>query len=597
MDKRKYSLEINWNTEELVRFLKENKIKMLNYLKGRMDSDNKVICGDGIDAMASLIVSGDRWELFMIDPPYNENKSAGKYKDQWRGSGKDFLWAGENHGAYMDYLYPRIILGREGMTEDGLIMLFIGVQEAAYVRILLDKVFGEGNYIGEIPWESNWSPTKNKLIDRKHEYVFIYAKNKKVFEEKTGGLFKIVNDPNSPKTKLSNYSKSLDMEFKKAEEKYLKFYNRVKENGEFTGDAEQYKYIDPVTFEIFCSAGSNAPDGENRPRIPLLHPKTKKPCPVPDRGWRFSVEYLNSVNNHAEFFEMHDGKFVKVISNPNSDRVAGILFGKDETTVPRSMYIHHETSNKVVLKTTGHVYSSSNKKEGVDPKAGFETVKPYEFIVDLITHYQNKSARVLDSFGGSGTLAVAVKKANEQDQGTRQWTMIELNEDTVKKVMIPKLEYFKIEDFKQMNVSAINLGKEDVDKFFRQFLLNYIQSEREYSPIEKESSLGYTVIGVEKDTLILSTVQKTEDEKSPRPSAFAKEIAPYLTGQIKKIYVYLVGSDQYRSAWDALVKDTVVNKANILAKDIKIAPIQHELKAKWEGLIDTLSQYDDTKKG
>lgn len=593
--KRKYSLEINWNKAELIKFLNENKIKMLNYKKGRMDSQNKVIQGDGIDAISSLLISGDKFEIVMIDPPYNENKSKGKYKDQWRGSGKDFNWAGENHGSYLDFLYPRIILGKESLTEDGIMMLFIGDGEQHYVRILMDKVFGEGNYIGTVLWDSNWSPTKNKSIDRKHEFVFIYAKNSIVFKDKLGGLYKINTSEKEPKDKLSKFAKSLsDLDFNEAQEKYLHFLKEMKSNGELTGDADQYKYIHPITFDIFCSAGSNDP--RNGSRLKLKHPKSGKDCSMPETGWRFSEEYLKKINGLEETYTLHDGKIIKILVNSNSERVGGIIFGKDESTVPRSLYLHNESSNKVVLKTTGHIYSSSNKKEGINSKTGFETVKPADFLVELLLNYPNKNARILDNFAGSGTTAVSVEMANKIDDGKRSWTMVELNETTVKDVLLPKLAYFKVKDFKEMNIKACNLKTKDVDSYFRKFMNNYIQSEREYIEINKESQLGYSIIGVEGDTLILSTLQKEDSDKAPRPSLFAKELMPHIGKDIKKVFVYLVGSEHFKSSWEVLIKDTVVNKTNIASKDIKIFSLPNEIKSKWEGLVDNLSQYEDKKK-
>lgn len=83
------------------------------------------------------------------------------------------------------------------------------------------------------------------------------------------------------------------------------------------------------------------------------------------------------------------------------------------------------------MPTTGYTFKG-DKKQGIDPTTGFETVKPKEFLSELLLNYPKKDARVIDYFAGSGSTAVATHEANLKDNGSRSWTLIEINDETIK---------------------------------------------------------------------------------------------------------------------------------------------------------------------
>jgi len=109
--------------------------------------------------------------------------------------------------------------------------------------------------------------------------------------------------------------------------------------------------------------------------------------------------------------------------------------------------VYRNDLNKVILKTNNYNFNTKNKKEGIPKGSNFETVKPYEFLTDLILNFPNKNIKILDFFAGSGTTAVSTNLANEKDQGNRKWTIIEKSKKTVNNVLLPKFKYFKIKKY------------------------------------------------------------------------------------------------------------------------------------------------------
>ena len=594
---RNYILDINFDTSELTKFNSEDKIKILKYIQGNVNSHNRVIRGDALDAISSLVTSENKFEIIIIDPPHSDAKAKGKYKDQWQGSGKDFVWAGESHDSYMNFLYPRLILGKQTLTEDGVILLFASDRELPFLRLLMNKVFGEGNYVGTVVWDSNSNQQKSKPIDRNHEYVLIYSKNIQEFSQL--GFYRINKDSfGSQLLEKAQSLKENGKEFSENETEYLEFYKvMAKKAKKAIVSLGNYKYITADYF-VISPGDAGAPDGKNRPQTKLLHPLTKKECPIPreGKGWAYSQEYLDRIASSENLTVLRDGRVLVNEVHDKVDEIRGILFGKDETTVPNSARAFSGKSDKRVLPTTGWSFKS-DKKEGINPKLGFDTVKPVDFITELILNYPNKKARVLDYFAGSGTTAVAVKKANKEDNGKRVWTLIELNENTVSDVLIPKLKYFKVKDYKELCSLEIDANMESADLYFKENMTNHIQSQMTYKPLNEESALGYSIVGVDKATLILVSIQKEDTDKSPRPSVFSTEIQSHIEKHnCNKVSVNMVGTPDYIAAWDVLIKDTMSNNTDIDSKNIKVISISSEIKTRTENLTDSLSQYETEKR-
>ena len=84
------------------------------------------------------------------------------------------IWANDN---YLQFMYERLILLRELLSDRGSIYLHCDWHKSHHLRFLLDEVFGEANFVNEIVWKYNWASTVKKKFSQKHDTIFWYAKN------------------------------------------------------------------------------------------------------------------------------------------------------------------------------------------------------------------------------------------------------------------------------------------------------------------------------------------------------------------------------------------------------------------------------------
>src|SRR6266496_3188027 len=132
---------------------------------------NLIIEGDNLIALKSLLPThARRIKCIYIDPPYNTGEEGWVYNDnltqpqfkEWIGQvvGKEAEDA-TRHDKWCCMMYPRLQLLRELMTEDGIVFASIGEDEVHRLRMLMDEIFGEENFIGLIVWKSrNFSDTR-----------------------------------------------------------------------------------------------------------------------------------------------------------------------------------------------------------------------------------------------------------------------------------------------------------------------------------------------------------------------------------------------------------------------------------------------------
>lgn len=152
-------------------------------------TQNRFLEGDNLDALKLL--QGDyigRVKLIYIDPPYNTGKDF-VYHDDFTESTESYLRrtglsptaaapGGRFHAAWLSMIYPRLLLARTLLRHDGLIMVSIDDHEVAHLRLLLDEIFGEENFVAQLVWHSSTAGgIRSKHVNRNHEYVLVYARN------------------------------------------------------------------------------------------------------------------------------------------------------------------------------------------------------------------------------------------------------------------------------------------------------------------------------------------------------------------------------------------------------------------------------------
>lgn len=458
-------------------------ISILKWDGGKKGSRNMCIFGENLASLAALktgfgvIDKQVSVDIIYIDPPYNVGGNQG-YKNTWKGkSEKERDWAGD-HGAFLDFMEPRLKIGYSLLSDDGIIFISICDREFSYLKILMNQIFGEANEIATFIWNKRQGASSAHVVDT-HEYVICYAKNKAkapILSQQKPSAQMIIEQANKV---MKNNS------FEEAQQKFKKWVSEQKKAELLKGGESQYFMLHPVSKRVFRIDNSCAHDDPNgrRCRTQLKHPVTKKLCPVPKNGWKWKEETLLKM--------VEEGR---------------IFFGKDETTIPCVIKYLDELMTE--QPQTVIDMPSSGKfdlPEGID----FTTPKPIALIKKLISLYPKNDAVILDYFAGSGTTAVATDHQNREDGGKRSWILIEEMGSTFNKVLLPRIKLLdEKKDFSIFNLQTSEINDSQLLKIFQKYSFEFFSA---YHNLDENDSIiveGMHIVGVEKknSTVVAMTV-------------------------------------------------------------------------------------------
>ena len=165
-----------------------------NVLPENIHSENIYIVGDNIDALKHLIGSyAGKIKCIYIDPPYNTGSDGFVYPDKFSFSVEELVniinideeeahriinLAGKSsHSAWLTFIYPRLVLARTLLSDDGVIFISIDDNEQMNLKLILDEIFGESNFLGEITVVNNPRGRDYGGIANMHEYLLVYQKS------------------------------------------------------------------------------------------------------------------------------------------------------------------------------------------------------------------------------------------------------------------------------------------------------------------------------------------------------------------------------------------------------------------------------------
>ena len=443
-------------------------------VKDQKPSKNILINGENLSALTVLKEgTSNLVDVILIDPPYNAGNGVAHYKNKWSGK-SNREWA-SNHGEFLDFMEPRLRIGKTLLRDSGVVFVNICDGEYPRLKILMDEIFDEHNCIGTFIWNKNQGQQGMHMIVV-HEYILAYANvsykaprlrknkpsaklmNERAKELKTLGFSykeaqyifkKWASILSSRKDSLSLAEIELivgkweDLYFKKQEVKISSqasklFKNWLKaDTGKILISSSEsgYNLLHPETFRLFCKIPSHAHQGQDSmSQRKIKHPITKKFCKIPTRGWKWCEAKLKIMIDDEHYIK--GGSFV----------IAGqFVFGLDETTVPRKLQYLDETMCQSLPSV---INISHGGQRHLPPGVKFSTPKPVDLNKELLNSIKRKDIVVLDFFAGSGSTAQAVHELNQEDGGTRTWVMIEEMESTFNDVLVKRCEHFdKSKDF------------------------------------------------------------------------------------------------------------------------------------------------------
>lgn len=130
--------------------------------------ENMLIQGDNLDALKALLpFYQGRIKCIFIDPPYNTKSAFEHYDDNLE------------HSQWLSLMYPRLVLLRELLSEDGSIWVTIDDNEGHYLKVLMDEVFGRGNFVANAVWQKKYTiANDSKWLADNHDHVLLYANSK-----------------------------------------------------------------------------------------------------------------------------------------------------------------------------------------------------------------------------------------------------------------------------------------------------------------------------------------------------------------------------------------------------------------------------------
>jgi len=400
--------------------------------KVRLD-DNIIIHGDNLKALKALLPTyTGKVKCIYIDPPYNTGNEKWVYNDnvnspmiqEWLGKVVDREDL-TRHDKWLCMMMPRLRLLREFLAPTGVILVSIDDFEVNHLRSLMDEVFGEANFIAQLVWEKG-RKNDSKYFSIGHEYILVYALSKAslqkaeiVWREDKPGAHEIQEE-------FLRLRELHGKDIQKMQAALREYYQRLPK-GHPAKKHARYGNVDDRG--VWRDDNMSWPGGGG-PKYDVIHPKTKRPCAVPDGGWRYSTP--------EKMQEMIKAGVVVFREDHSEPPIRKTYLVKSDN--PQEDGLSEDEPDDIGIQVAGTYFyrsalQASNLLVHIFGKKLFENPKDHEVISRLVNYATcgDPKAIILDSFAGSGTTAHAVLALNRADRGSRRFILIEC-EDYADKV-------------------------------------------------------------------------------------------------------------------------------------------------------------------
>jgi len=339
----------------------------------RLDG-NLVIHGDNLHALKSLLpMYAGKIDCIFIDPPYNTGNEGWCYNDnvnspmmqQWLSENPVGIEDGLRHDKWCAMMWPRLRLLHELLGEAGSIWITLDDNEVHHMRMMLDAIFGEQNFVACIVWQKRTSPDARKNLGAAHDYLLLYAKKKELLYLNKLPLGEMrIDDYKNPDNDDRGEWASVDLTAQEGHATKNQYYTITSPNG----------------------TKFRPPEG----RCWGVMEKTFLELEAENRIWY-------GVNGDAR-------PRLKKFLSESEDSSAWTWWPNNEVG-------HNQEAKKEI-----------NQIVGVE---AIETPKPFRLLHRILEIATNKNSTILDSFAGSGTTAHAVLEANRKDGGDRKFILVE----------------------------------------------------------------------------------------------------------------------------------------------------------------------------
>jgi adenine-specific DNA-methyltransferase len=337
-----------------------------NRISDRDIFDNRLIFGDNLLALKALEQEfSGKIKCVFIDPPYNTGSAFSHYDD------------GLEHSIWLGLMRDRLEIIRRLMADDGSLWITIDDNEAHYLKVLCDEIFGRSNFVATFAWEKDKGRRNDTDISSAHDHILLYAKNRDIWRKIRNPL---------PRT-----------------------------------DAQKARYRNPDNDPRgpwLQGDNGTAKSGSEGARFPITLPSGRVVVPPSGNYWRFSITNFEQARADGRVYFGANGDGLPIIKRYITEVQDGV--------VPRTWWTAEEAGSNQSAKRD-HLRKLLPE---IEP---FATPKPEELLKLILQISTNPKDLVLDSFGGSGTTGAVAHKLG------RRWIMVEL-QDTCHTHIIPRLK-------------------------------------------------------------------------------------------------------------------------------------------------------------
>lgn len=533
--------------------------KKHNETEENRNSENLYIVGDNIDALKHLLGSyAGKIKCIYIDPPYNTGSDGFVYPDNFNFD-KDELsrtigiteeeaerilnLAGKStHSAWLSFMYPRLVLARDLLADDGVIFISIDDNEQANLKMICDEIFGEENFLTNFTRITKKGGKSTEAIAKNNDSVLVYSKYR-----------------NSSNLRGIPH---IDKQYK-YKDKHFNVRGYYKLNQTLDYDSLQYsKSLDyPIEYDdyVFYPGGS----------YELYNERQKGNYERADWAWRWSKD-LFEFGLKNDFIVFTDG------NNNKRRRIYTKTYENVRIELVNNSYKIIEidrTKPMSTLELTKNEYSNDNATTELEKLGNdiyFDYPKPTTLIKILLNRINHKDFYILDFFSGSATTADAVMQLNAEDGGNRKYIMVQLPEEIEK------------------NKAAYKAGYRTIDEIGRERIRRAGEKIKEETKADIDYGFKIFYLDRAEDT----TLDKLE-EFSPELKLFADDMVSVFAND------HAIGKDNILATWlmedgyglSVETEEYILNdyKASLIGKSLYI--IEPELKS--EDVMELIRRLED----
>ena len=368
---------------------------------------NVFIQGDSLEVLKLLQKAyNDRVKLIYIDPPYNTGKNdfiydddfvdglrgylefTGQVDEQGRRTRASAETTGRFHSRWINFMYSRLVLARNLLRQDGIILVSIDDHEVASLRFLLEEIFGEKNFLATLVWDRGHSQQQGQFKEY-HEYVLAFARDRSLLEG-----FK---DPSGGEVLAGAIKKP----------------SRANPISEFTFPAG-IRVDAPNGTEFSGTWGGAETTTLVRGRFTALRGVTTEPVTL-------AAAWTQKGQMQAFFYENGD------VTDTRGQKVLEFYF----SNTGKLKYRKERTAlTPATVQRWGTQGAATGALSEILGPGIFDLPKPVGMIKDFVAWATDEGDVVLDFFAGSGTTAHAVALQNASDGKNRHWVLVNLPEET-----------------------------------------------------------------------------------------------------------------------------------------------------------------------